>query len=106
MLRNARVAVPVWLTVMMVFSMSPCRAADAPKIDPEAEKVLRAMSGFYAAATKFHVDISATLSVEPKKQSTTIGTSLDFERPNQVAALVAKGDAGLSVLCDGKQLVI
>lgn len=77
--------------------------ADAPKIAPEADAVLRRMGDFYAKHRSFRVDDVRTMKVGllPITQTSTVG----FERPNRLA-FRPQGffNTGIEVVSDGRTL--
>jgi peroxiredoxin len=84
--------------LLVVVLTWPSLAADKPKIAPEADKPLHAMSDLYTSAKQLSVGIVADLTVKPTNDTMTTKTTLDFERPNRIAA---RAEGGLSFVCDG-----
>jgi len=79
----------------------------APKIDPEADKVLRAMSEQLVRCKSFRVDVDIVSSYKLPGDSGEEAASyrVGMERPNRFAAWLTSGQ-GATLVCDGKDLYV
>jgi hypothetical protein len=77
------------------------------KIDPTAEKVLKALADHIHGQKSFRCEVVLLMisEMEGMKQEITTTYSFAMERPNKLALRHVRGLAGNTVVCDGKQLV-
>src|SRR5438477_9559635 len=81
-------------------------AADAPKVDPKAGKVLRELSATIEQAKGFSVELTATLTAQPVNQTNTNVTNVVVDRAGRLAATFKEGEQGMTVVNDGKEMTI
>lgn len=77
-----------------------------PKVDPQAEKVLRSLAEYAQGLKRFSCDVSLQMvsEMEGMKQEITSSYAFAMERPNKLALRHVRGMAGNTVVCDGKTL--
>ncbi len=105
----------LWITVSTlaaVLSGSVVAQAEpvtawAPKIDPQADKVLRAMSEQLVRCKSFRVDVDIVVTRKSQGDSSEDAASyrVGMERPNRFAAWLTSGQ-GATLVCDGKDICI
>ena len=79
----------------------------APKIDPQADKVLRGMSEQLVRCKSFRVDVDIVVTRKSHGDSGEEAGSyrVGMERPNRFAAWLTSG-RGATLVCDGKDLYV
>ena len=82
--------------------------AAKPKVDPAAEKVLRALAQSVRGMQRLKCEVSLlmTTEMEGMKQEITSTYAFAMERPNKLVLRHVRGMAGNTVVCDGKHLII
>ncbi|HEX4132881.1 MAG TPA: redoxin family protein [Pirellulales bacterium] len=96
-----------WLALVLAVPIVEVRAAEeAPKIDPEAAKLLHRVADAYRAADQMSVQLIATMKVEPINSVSKNVTSLKFARPNKLAAVLDEGETGLTIVSDGEHVTV
>src|SRR3569623_1528497 len=99
--RIRKIAMAAAAALLVVISTWPSLAADKPKIAPEADKLLHAMSDLCASVKQLSVSIVADLTVKPTFVTMSTKSTLDFERPIRIAA---RAVGGLSFISDGTKM--
>ncbi|HWA98562.1 MAG TPA: DUF2092 domain-containing protein [Pirellulales bacterium] len=97
----------IGLASLLALVANLARAADEPaKIDPQADQVLKAVSGLYGAANSLRAKITTTMNVQPADEKTVNVTSLKFVRPNRLSAWLESGQTGMDLVSDGEHLTM
>lgn len=90
-------------------SAEQAKEANAPKIDPKAQEVLRDMSTFMAKQKAFRVEVDGTTDViqeDGQKVQTNSESDIWLERPNKLHA-ERKGDVSdAQIFYDGKTFTV
>lgn len=101
------VSVSVGVLSALVIAQTEPVTTSAPTIDPQAEKVLRAMSEQLIRCKSFRVDIDIvfTRTSQGGSEENAGSYRVGMERPNRFAAWFTNED-GPTLVCDGKDLWI
>ena len=98
------------LAVVLALAATGARAVavdgGAPKLDPKADKLLKAFCTRVQGLPRFACDITLTMKTESEGMKQEIETTYGFamEQPNKLALRHKRGMAGNTVVCDGKTL--
>lgn len=78
----------------------------APKVAPEAEKVLRQLSGYYTKleSASLQMVTSVHQEVAGQKKTAEVTREVDMKRPNMLSVKASSGDQTTTLSCDGEKV--
>ena len=89
-------------------SAQPAKQAEAPKFDPEAQRILRDMSEFLSRQKAFEVEVDSTTDVvrdDGQKVEMNNESKVSVERPDKVRIL-RSGDRPAQLFYDGRTFTV